>query len=864
MDTAVAVSDSPDHVIDRITAAATAACREVAVDGTWISVRKTGLDIPAQGWKLHVSARPGTLAETLDRVLPLLLSRDCDFKVAKSVSTLRELNSGDLDPGAVGKALTVYPPQNSVVRLGNELAEALAGMSAPRIASDRRVRRDAPVYYRYAPFRPQFRVDDNGDFELVVIGPDGQTEAGAAGPEYSCPHWATDPFRPEPAPEAGRTAEPAHTTLGGRYRLTSGVMRGPRGNVYRAVDPDGRQVVVKEARAYVSENVNGMDLRGQMRNERRILHALDGVEGVPGLIDHFRHGEDEYLVTTDAGTRDLNRFVGEHGLFFDEPGDTGRDLGLLAERLLAVLDAVHERGVVVRDLSPKNIVLDDDGRCTLIDFGNSRYDGLQIPGWTRGYSVPDQHTERPAEPEDDYFSLGATLFFAASGMNPVAIDPDPVRNLERTLMCLARLYPDARTGVRALLPGLLSLDPAERSAAVADIRAGRYRGGAVAVRGSRPAPPKFSPDLLESALRHTLRECSGFATKLMADSPDPDRADPPVTNVYSGSAGLGMELLHHAESEAVAADLARWTVRMTPPARLPSALYFGRTGTALYLATARRMLAPDLAPPERIELGDRERGDYIHGVAGIGAGHLVLHDLAPGEGHLDIASECARRLLSGDVTDAEDAAPPAQPGSGVALEAGFAHGTAGIAYFLLAHHLRTGDPAAGEEAGKRFGALAAEAEELVAVMRRPAARPMAASWCQGMSGIASALVFAGRALDDDRLLALAKEGARACMVLAPQAWVVSQCCGLAGIGEALVDVATATGDEEFWRGAEEVAELMLCRSGGTPEQPSFAGNSLDTASGHWATGSSGVLSFLRRLHRRGGARLWSVDWTPPR
>lgn len=129
MDTAVAVSDSPDHVIDRITAAATAACREVAVDGTWISVRKTGLDIPAQGWKLHVSARPGTLAETLDRVLPLLLSRDCDFKVAKSVSTLRELNSGDLDPGAVGKALTVYPPQNSVVRLGNELAEALAGMS---------------------------------------------------------------------------------------------------------------------------------------------------------------------------------------------------------------------------------------------------------------------------------------------------------------------------------------------------------------------------------------------------------------------------------------------------------------------------------------------------------------------------------------------------------------------------------------------------------------------------------------------------------------------------------------------------------------------------------------------------------------
>ncbi|MDA3650305.1 class IV lanthionine synthetase LanL [Saccharopolyspora indica] len=827
---------------------AEAAGREWAADETWVSVRDPGAAVPDQGWKLHISARPGTLERTVDIALPLLLAHDCDFKVARSPEVLRELNSGDVDPATVGKAMTVYPPQDDVVRLGGLLAEALAGMTGPRITSDRRIRPDSPVYYRYAPFRPQYRVDDNGDFELVVLGPDGTALPGAAGPEFSCPPWATDPFRP-----AENSAAPGATVLGGRFRLTSGVLRGPRGNVYRAVDPDGTQVVVKEARAHVGENVNGIDLRMQLRNERRILQALEGVDGVPRLLDHFRHGEDEYLVTTDVGTRDLNRYVGEQTRFFDDATSPDRDLGRLASRLADVLAAVHERGVVVRDLSPKNVVLDDEGRCTLIDFGNSHFDGFQLHGWTRGYSVPDQHTDRPAEASDDYFSLGATLFFAATGINPIGADPDPARNLERTLLCLERLYPDA-TGVRALIPGLLSLDPAERTAAFEALRARR-----TVRRGQRPKAPEITPDLLESVLAHTVGECVAAAREMAAQPTEPRGAEPPKTNVYSGSSGLGLELLHHADGVDAGIELARWTIAATPPARLPAALYFGRTGSEIFLAAARRTAA-DLPGTEPVVLGDDERADHIHGVAGIGAGHLILHALEPERGHLAIAEECARRLLSGQVRDTEDSVP-ADPETGVALEAGFAHGDAGIAHFLLAYHQRTGDPAAEDAAAKRYEALADEVVELVGVMRRRPARAMAASWCQGMSGISSALLAAARHWDDDRYLALAKDGARACLGLAPQAWVVSQCCGLAGIGEALVDLGIATEDEEFWRGAAEIAVHMLARSGGEYAAPVFPDNSLETSSAPWSTGTSGVLSFLRRLHHRGGARLWTPDWT---
>ncbi|TDD89492.1 hypothetical protein E1293_04595, partial [Actinomadura darangshiensis] len=640
--------------------------------------------------------------------------------------------------------------------------------------------------------------------------------------------------------------------IGGRYRVTAGVMRGPRGSVFRAEAPDGRPVIVKESRAYVGEREDGFDLRMYLRNELRILRALAGVPGVPEALDHFRHGEDEYLVMTDAGATDLNRHVAEAGVF------TGADLAALASRILEVLDAVHARGVVVRDLSPKNIVLGEDGGCTLVDFGTSGLEDLQMPGWSRGFSVPDQRTGRPSTPADDYFSLGATLCYAATGLNPVIVDPDLERGVQRTLQCLARIFPDAGTGTVALLPRLLSLDPAERTSAAAEIRTG---GGAAPPRPCAP-PVRLTGDLLSAVLEHTVREVAGYAERLMGGPDDARRAAPPITNVYSGSAGVGMELLQHPEARATGADLARWTAENLPPANLPPALYFGLTGTAIFLTAARLTAAPDLPAPDPVRPAGDDKADQAHGLAGIGTGHLVLASLDPSGDHLATAAECARRLLAGEVT-APDALPEEltalEPsGAGLDVDTAYAHGDAGVADFLLAHHLATGDAETGEAARERFTALSKAAEGLVGELLSPTGRPMGASWCQGMSGVATAFLRAGLAFDDHTYMDLAARTVRACALVAPRAWVTSQCCGLAGIGDALIDVAQATGDDTYWRHAEDMAELMLIRAGGPHDRPIFPGNDLDVQAFTWGTGTAGVLSFLRRLHTRSGPRLWSV------
>ncbi|MBQ1122186.1 serine/threonine protein kinase, partial [Streptomyces sp. B15] len=297
---------------------------------TWTRVRcEPATELPDHGWKLHISSRVDGLPRLAEALFPRLLAEGCPFKVARSGRVLRRLNGAEAGPGAVGKAVTVYPPVERVRELGLELAALLRGHPGPRVLSDRRVADDAPVYYRYGPFRAQWRSGPYGTLVVVIDGPDGEEFEAAASLGYRQPSWVSDPFREgEPPTAGGATARDATASrpgaevlLGGRYRAVEGVYESARGNVYRAVDTahstdDPAQagtVIVKTARAHVSEDRDGNDVRVRLRNERRILTACAGTPGIPRFLDHFAHAADEYLVTSDVGDRNLLEQTGRDG-----------------------------------------------------------------------------------------------------------------------------------------------------------------------------------------------------------------------------------------------------------------------------------------------------------------------------------------------------------------------------------------------------------------------------------------------------------------------------------------------------------------------------------------------------------------------
>ncbi|MEU2062421.1 class IV lanthionine synthetase LanL [Streptomyces sp. NPDC013455] len=834
-------------------------------DDTWSYLNDPRMPAMEHGWKLHVSARPDDLDAVTRLVLPVLSRHVCHAKFARDPETLRRLNSGTVSAAAVGKAITVYPTADAVVEVARELVAVLRDREGPRVVSDRRVDPRAPVYYRYGPFTGDYRTGRSGRLESVMTGPDGRIFDGLAVGRYRCPPWAEDPF----AAGTRHGDEPSAPGVGGgRYTVTAGIARSPRGNVYRAVDRTlGRPVVVKQARAFVGEDESGRDARHRLRNERTVLTALDGVSGVPRVLDYFAHQSDEYLVMSSCGDRDLRREVLRSGPYRDDGTRPARALSDLASRLLRVLDAIHGRNVVVRDLKPDNVVLDDlgPGHCHVIDFGISERDGAGPGGATPGYSEPVLHASGPAVPADDYYALGTTLFFAATGMDPVIVDTDHGVNRDRTLACLAWALPGrAHREIRSSITGLLSFDPAVRTAAADRLRTG------TAGTARRPARPRIDSDLLDEIIEHTTAFCVGEARAIVDPVRAAQRNVPTSIDVYGGSSGLGLELLHHAHRPDVrptVTALAQWTAEQSR--NLPPGFYTGRTGVELFLAQAgveagwgTEAEAGYAVLPDRAPDGGPPEADLIAGAAGIGLGRLLLARHALGSGHrqtadrhLAVAADCDRMLASGTAR----LTPAGQDTAGsAALREGIAHGEAGVACFLLEYGDATGDPDAISRSAKAAAHLAAVTPDIIAAAAEPGATRRYGSWCRGLAGIGTVLVRAAGLLDEPGYLDLARRAARACAALAPRMPLVTQCCGLAGVGDLMLDVAEASASEEFRDAAQTIALLILSRSGGTWSRPVFPDTGLTRPSATWAGGSAGVLAFFRRLHDRGGPRLGLV------
>lgn len=818
---------------------------------TWLIARPRGGRGSAHGWKLHVSARADTLVEVAELVIPVVIAEGCPFKLARSQEVLRELNDGVTAPATVGKAFTIYPWPDRVCALAWRLVEVLGGHVGPRILSDRWLSRRAPVYYRYGPFRPLWRADSGGRLTSVIDGPDGQTFDGLATTEYRQPEWIEDPF----AASGGDAIEADHSDgtglLGGRYRVIEGIAQSARGNVYRASQiTDGRQVIVKQARAFVGEDRQGVDVRMRLRNERRILEALDGVERVPRFIDHFRHGDDEYLVTTDQGMWNLSDDVGLNGRYDASITDaSGRSALSLAAQLASILCDIHERRVIVRDLTPRNIVL-GDGSASIVDFGIAAFAGVSIRGATPGYAPPRQREGQDACLADDAYALGMTLLFAVSGLHPVTASAAEMIYLraQQTLTSLSSELP------RPIIETVRRLIDADQDAAIRmlrNLRNGHLASVSDSAIQAQPTVRGINDRILADITAHLRATLCEQATELL--SRDSGGAPPGHdSSIYTGAAGLGLELIYHFGEPGirnVLEDLAAFARDRVREVRLPPGLYVGSTGVEIFLQELNRqgldvatLSEEDVYPPLP---WTPEGDDLFIGAAGIGLGHLILHGYDHDARHLDRARSMADTICSTDaIRSPYDTDTPPPPQTAIDATAGRAHGLAGALALLLAVAERdhSYEPAARRltlELARRTRTLIAGAHEL-------SAAPLSVAWCRGLAGIAHTLLDAGRVLDDSEWTRLAIAAGDACRAWVPFLAMPGQCCGLAGVGGLFIRLAQSSDGSRFHAAATNVATQLLLRSGGQDTAPSFAvAGGRSPAS--WAAGTAGLLQFFRCL-----------------
>ncbi|SHM95268.1 serine/threonine-protein kinase [Cryptosporangium aurantiacum] len=259
-------------------------------------------------------------------------------------------------------------------------------------------------------------------------------------------------------------ADTQQTVLAGRYRLVDQLGRGGMGTVWRAHDELlDRDVAVKEVLLPPGvDDETRNDLLERTKREARAAARLSH----PNVVTVFDVVEVEgrpWIVMELVKARGLNQIVRDEGPL---PPERVASIGV---QLLNALGVAHASGIFHRDVKPSNVLVADNGRVVLADFGIASVQG--DPAMTRSglilgspsYIAPERARGLPAGPASDLWAVGATLYTAVEGRPPydrdgiVPIltaaameDPDPFRlagPLEPVLTALLLREPEKRPSV---------------------------------------------------------------------------------------------------------------------------------------------------------------------------------------------------------------------------------------------------------------------------------------------------------------------------------------------------------------------------------------------------------------------------------
>ncbi|MFD2685715.1 serine/threonine-protein kinase [Streptomyces phyllanthi] len=252
--------------------------------------------------------------------------------------------------------------------------------------------------------------------------------------------------------------------LAGRYRLVDTIGSGGMGRVWRARDEVlHRAVAIKELTAalYVTDSDRARLFArtdAEARAAARINHSA--VVTVHDVLDHDSR---PWIVMELVEGGSLADAVKERGRV--EPAEAAR-IGLW---VLRALSAAHQAGVLHRDVKPGNVLLAEDGRVLLTDFGIAQVDGdttITRTGEIVGsvdYIAPERVRGQDPGPASDLWALGATLYTAVEGRSPFR-RTTPLTTMQAVVE-EEPVQPVHAGPLGPVITALLRKDPAERPGA---------------------------------------------------------------------------------------------------------------------------------------------------------------------------------------------------------------------------------------------------------------------------------------------------------------------------------------------------------------------------------------------------------------
>jgi len=307
--------------------------------------------------------------------------------------------------------------------------------------------------------------------------------------------------------------------LDGRYAVTARIAHGGMATVYQATDTRlDRQVALKVMHAELARDEEfRRRFIGEAKSVARLSH-----QNVVAVFDQGADGPFLYLAMEYVPGRTLKELLRDSGRF--SPATA-------LEIMTGVLDglaAAHASGIVHRDVKPENVLLTNDGRVKVADFGLSR--AQSAAGHTRaglligtvGYVPPEQVTGGSTGPGGDVYSAGVMLFELLTGRLPFTGDTPlsvAYQHVNSAVPAPSALVPGIPAAVDQLVLAATSRDPAQRPA-----DAGEFLRAVLRVREGLGSSPR------DGAGSGGLTGVMGAGVRGLAEAPWLDLDTPAATN----------------------------------------------------------------------------------------------------------------------------------------------------------------------------------------------------------------------------------------------------------------------------------------------------------------------------------------------
>lgn len=371
---------------------------------------------------IHISSVQSQIENLLEIIVPYLVAQQLSFHIPNDLQTTKWILGGLFGYSNLGKVIMIYSPEgkdsSAVI---TDLVKLTASFNGPDIPGCK--------YLGGCIYQQQFTA------EGALVN-----------------HQKKHTF-----------------TLHQKYIILSTLKEDAKGDVFKGLYFKGflklGHCVIKEGRKGMVSDLAGRDMKDRLEWQQKIHHDLAKFIHVPKIIDLFEERRNSYLAMEFVKGKTLQSVIDEiyDGRSWQQLSIKERNklLDLLLE-VISIVEIIHEKGYVHRDLSHVNFLVTAKEELYLIDWELAYSTKLQYPLpafklGTAGFMSPEQQQGlKPAEQEDIY-ALGALMTAFFTNMPPTKFDPQDTAYYKKVIF-----YFTKNLNIMEMISRCLSVQPENR------------------------------------------------------------------------------------------------------------------------------------------------------------------------------------------------------------------------------------------------------------------------------------------------------------------------------------------------------------------------------------------------------------------